>query len=99
MPDYRANPRERLRAEMRERHRMPEAQALQRLLSRQVEPAEAERRIGDRALQLAQSVRSAPASPWSAETFLRHHHSQGLSSRLVKVEELFHPSTLESFKI
>jgi 4,5-dihydroxyphthalate decarboxylase len=33
------------------------------------------------------------------ETFLRHHHSQGLSSRLVKPEELFHPGTLESFKI
>ena len=33
------------------------------------------------------------------ETFLRHHHSQGLSSRLLKPEELFHPSTLESFKI
>ena len=33
------------------------------------------------------------------ETFLRHHHSQGLSSRLVTVEELFHKGTLESFKI
>jgi 4,5-dihydroxyphthalate decarboxylase len=33
------------------------------------------------------------------ETFLRHHHSQGLSSRLLKPEELFHPSTHESFKI
>lgn len=33
------------------------------------------------------------------ETFLRHHHSQGLSSRLVAVEELFHPTTLESFKL
>jgi 4,5-dihydroxyphthalate decarboxylase len=33
------------------------------------------------------------------ETFLRHHHSQGLSSRLLKPEELFHPGTLESFKI
>ncbi len=33
------------------------------------------------------------------ETFLRHHHAQGLSSRLVKVEELFHPATLESFKL
>jgi 4,5-dihydroxyphthalate decarboxylase len=32
-------------------------------------------------------------------TFLRHHHAQGLSSRLVKVEELFHAGTLESFKI
>jgi 4,5-dihydroxyphthalate decarboxylase len=33
------------------------------------------------------------------ETFLRHHHAQGLSSRLVKVEELFHPGTLEVFKL
>ena len=33
------------------------------------------------------------------EAFLRHHHSQGLSARLVKPEELFHPGTLESFKI
>src|SRR5450631_1346902 len=33
------------------------------------------------------------------EAFLRHHHSQGLSSRLVTPEELFHPGTLESFKL
>lgn len=33
------------------------------------------------------------------ETFLRHHHSQGLSSRLVTPEEMFHPGTLESFKL
>jgi 4,5-dihydroxyphthalate decarboxylase len=33
------------------------------------------------------------------ETFLRHHHAQGLSSRLVNVDELFHKGTLESFKI
>ncbi len=33
------------------------------------------------------------------ETFLRHHHAQGLSPRLVKVEELFHPGTMESFKL
>jgi len=33
------------------------------------------------------------------DTFLRHHHAQGLSSRLVKPEELFHPSTHETFKI
>ncbi|HLJ21344.1 MAG TPA: hypothetical protein VKU84_14155 [Stellaceae bacterium] len=33
------------------------------------------------------------------ETFLRHHHSQGLSSRRLRPEELFHPSTTESFKI
>jgi 4,5-dihydroxyphthalate decarboxylase len=33
------------------------------------------------------------------ETFLRHHHAQGLSSRLVTPDELFHPGTRESFKI
>jgi 4,5-dihydroxyphthalate decarboxylase len=33
------------------------------------------------------------------DTFLRHHHAQGLSSRLVKVEELFHPATFETYKL
>ncbi|MBI3435726.1 MAG: ABC transporter substrate-binding protein [Proteobacteria bacterium] len=33
------------------------------------------------------------------EAFLRHHHAQGLSPRLLKAEELFHPSTHETFKI
>jgi 4,5-dihydroxyphthalate decarboxylase len=33
------------------------------------------------------------------ETFLRHHHAQGLSTRPVAPEELFHPSTHESFTI
>ena len=33
------------------------------------------------------------------ETFLRHHHAQGLSPRLLAVEELFHPATREAFKI
>jgi 4,5-dihydroxyphthalate decarboxylase len=33
------------------------------------------------------------------ETFLRHHHAQGLSPRQLKVEELFHPGTLETFKL
>ena len=33
------------------------------------------------------------------ENFLKHHHSQGLSSRLVTPEEMFHPGTLESFKL
>lgn len=33
------------------------------------------------------------------DTFLKHHHSQGLSKRRVKPEELFDPSTLEGFKI
>jgi 4,5-dihydroxyphthalate decarboxylase len=33
------------------------------------------------------------------ETFLRHHHAQGLSQRLVTVEELFHPTTFEAFKL
>lgn len=33
------------------------------------------------------------------ESFVRHHHSQGLSPRLVAVEELFHPATYESYSI
>jgi 4,5-dihydroxyphthalate decarboxylase len=33
------------------------------------------------------------------ETFLKHHHRQGLSSRLVAVEELFHPTTFETYKL
>ena len=33
------------------------------------------------------------------ETFLRHHHAQGLSARQVTPEELFHPSTHESFTV
>jgi 4,5-dihydroxyphthalate decarboxylase len=31
--------------------------------------------------------------------FLRHHHRQGLSGRLLAPEELFHPATLEAHKI
>jgi len=33
------------------------------------------------------------------ESFLRQHHREGLSSRLLTPEELFHPGTLESFKL
>ena len=33
------------------------------------------------------------------ETFARHHHSQGLSARLVSVDEIFHPSTYETFSV
>jgi 4,5-dihydroxyphthalate decarboxylase len=33
------------------------------------------------------------------EAFLRHHHAQGLSRRLVTVDELFHPSTFEAAKV
>jgi 4,5-dihydroxyphthalate decarboxylase len=33
------------------------------------------------------------------DTFLDHHHRQGLSSRRVRPEELFHSSVVESFKI
>ena len=33
------------------------------------------------------------------EWFLRHHHAQGLSPRLLTPEELFHPSTLEAHKV
>src|SRR5262249_51903394 len=33
------------------------------------------------------------------EAFLRHHHAQGLSSRLVGVEELFHRSAFDTAKV
>ena len=33
------------------------------------------------------------------QTFVRHHHSQGLSSRLMSVDEIFHPATYESYSI
>jgi 4,5-dihydroxyphthalate decarboxylase len=33
------------------------------------------------------------------ETFLRHHHAQGLSARRLAVEEIFHPATYESYSI
>ena len=32
-------------------------------------------------------------------TFLDYHYRQGLSSRRIEIEELFHPSTLESFSV
>jgi 4,5-dihydroxyphthalate decarboxylase len=40
-----------------------------------------------------------PANRHVLDAFLRHHHAQGLSSRLVAVDELFHPATREAFKI
>lgn len=33
------------------------------------------------------------------EAFTRHHHAQGLSSRHVAVDDLFHPGTYETYKI
>jgi len=33
------------------------------------------------------------------ETSLRKHHQQGLSSRLLRPEELFAPDTFDAFKI
>jgi 4,5-dihydroxyphthalate decarboxylase len=33
------------------------------------------------------------------ETFVRHHHAQGLSARLMSVDEIFHPATYESYSI
>jgi len=33
------------------------------------------------------------------ETFLRHHHAQGLSSRLIRIEEMFHSSTFETVRL
>jgi 4,5-dihydroxyphthalate decarboxylase len=31
--------------------------------------------------------------------FLRHHHAQGLAGRLMEIDELFHPSCLERYRI
>jgi 4,5-dihydroxyphthalate decarboxylase len=31
--------------------------------------------------------------------FLAQHHGEGLSSRRVQVDELFHPATYETFKL
>jgi 4,5-dihydroxyphthalate decarboxylase len=39
------------------------------------------------------------ANRTTLEAFLKAHHSQGLSSRVLKPEELFHPSTLEGHKV
>ena len=33
------------------------------------------------------------------ETFLRHHHAQGLSARLVTVQDMFHRGTHETYKL
>ncbi|TMJ01105.1 MAG: ABC transporter substrate-binding protein [Alphaproteobacteria bacterium] len=40
-----------------------------------------------------------PANRKTLEYFLAQHHRQGLSPRLVKVEELFHPTTFETYKV
>lgn len=40
-----------------------------------------------------------PANRKVLDAFLDHHHHQGLSSRRIAVDELFHPATLESYSI
>ena len=40
-----------------------------------------------------------PANRHVLEAFLKHHHAQGISSRVVGVEELFHPASIESHRI
>jgi 4,5-dihydroxyphthalate decarboxylase len=40
-----------------------------------------------------------PANRKTLDYFLKQHHRQGLSSRLVAVEELFHPTTFETYKL
>jgi 4,5-dihydroxyphthalate decarboxylase len=57
-------------------------------------------------LQAARALMGEDFWPYGVEknrtvldTFLGHHHRQGLSSRLLTVEELFHPATLETAKI
>jgi 4,5-dihydroxyphthalate decarboxylase len=40
-----------------------------------------------------------PHNRKTLQTFLKRHHAEGLSPRLVTVEEMFHPATHESFAI
>jgi len=63
--------------EQRRDHRMPEAEAVRRLLAFQP-GKDASRRIASLALRLAQRVRATRPGPLSAESFLRHY---GLSTR------------------
>ena len=39
------------------------------------------------------------ANRHTIEYFFRHHYEQGLSSRLVTPEDLFHPGTFESYSL
>ena len=39
------------------------------------------------------------ASRRTLEAFVRHHHAQGLSSRLMSVHEIFHPATYQSYSV
>ncbi|HET7412797.1 MAG TPA: ABC transporter substrate-binding protein, partial [Pararhizobium sp.] len=39
------------------------------------------------------------ASRQTLESFLRHHHEQGLSPRQLSADELFHPATHETVKV
>src|SRR5216684_131271 len=63
--------------DQRRDHRMPEAEAVRRLLAFQP-GKDASGRVTSLALRLAQRVRATPPGPLSAESFLRHH---GLSTR------------------
>jgi RHH-type proline utilization regulon transcriptional repressor/proline dehydrogenase/delta 1-pyrroline-5-carboxylate dehydrogenase len=62
---------------IRHDHRIPEAEALERLLRLQPDPG-ASQRITDKALRLAREVRAARPAALSAESFLRHY---GLSTQ------------------
>ncbi|HXL76097.1 MAG TPA: proline dehydrogenase family protein, partial [Burkholderiales bacterium] len=63
--------------DQRRDHRMPEAEAVRRLLAFQP-GKDLSGRIASLALRLAQRVRATPPGPLSAESFLRHY---GLSTR------------------
>ena len=43
--------------------------------------------------------RALDANTHALSTFLRYHHEQGLSKRLLTPKELFAPESLEAFKI
>jgi 4,5-dihydroxyphthalate decarboxylase len=60
-----------------------------------------EERLGEARALMGEDFWSYGVGPnrKTLETFLHHHYSQGLSSRLVAPEDMFHPGTLESFKL
>lgn len=40
-----------------------------------------------------------PGNRRTLEAFVHHHHAQGLSNRLMSVDEIFHPATYESYSV